>query len=196
MTAQSLYQQAYTAHYSEFDCDKALDGYRRVISEFPNSAEAGYARTQITNLERDRTALERKRSPASVPVAPHVALTTASILEGFRVVETIDVISAECVFGMNIFRDFFASVTDVFGGRSRATQKVLRDARKRCLDELRYEAREVGANAVIAVDLDYSEFSGHGKSMLFLVASGTAVRVEPNPPPHGHWSPPPVTGPV
>jgi uncharacterized protein YbjQ (UPF0145 family) len=68
---------------------------------------------------------------------------------------------------MNIFRDIFAAVTDIFGGRSSATQRVLRDARKTCLAELKKEADELGANAVIAVKLDYSEFSGGGKSMLF-----------------------------
>jgi uncharacterized protein YbjQ (UPF0145 family) len=80
---------------------------------------------------------------------------------------------------MNLFRDFLAGLTDAFGGRSESTQKVLRDARRECLRELREEALRHGANAVIAVDLDYSEFSGQGKSMLFLVASGTAVLVEP-----------------
>ncbi|MBK8638308.1 MAG: YbjQ family protein [Chromatiaceae bacterium] len=67
---------------------------------------------------------------------------------------------------------------DFFGGRSNATQKVLKAARKTALEELRKEAEELGANAVIGVRLDYSEFSGDGKSMLFLVASGTAVVVE------------------
>jgi uncharacterized protein YbjQ (UPF0145 family) len=79
---------------------------------------------------------------------------------------------------MNMFRDIFAAFTDTFGGRSEASQKVLRDARKTCLLELKKEAAQIGADAVIAVDLDYNEFSGGGKSMLFLVASGTAVRVE------------------
>ena len=78
---------------------------------------------------------------------------------------------------MNVFRDMFASVRDFFGGRSEATQKVLKDARTTCLSELQKEAFECGADAVIAVDLDYSEFSGGGKSMLFLLASGTAVKL-------------------
>jgi uncharacterized protein YbjQ (UPF0145 family) len=110
--------------------------------------------------------------------ASDVIVTTSSQLEGYRVVETLDVVTAECVFGMNIFRDMFAGVRDFFGGRSSATQKVLRDARISCLDELREEAKSVGGNAVIAARLDYSEFSGGKKSMLFLVASGTAVVVE------------------
>ena len=76
---------------------------------------------------------------------------------------------------MNIFKDFFAGVSDFFGGRNKSTQGVLKDARKTVLYELKKEAHLLGANAVIGVDLDYSEFSGGGKSMLFVVASGTAV---------------------
>jgi uncharacterized protein YbjQ (UPF0145 family) len=79
---------------------------------------------------------------------------------------------------MNMFRDYFAGIRDIFGGRSKASQKVLRDSRRVCLTELRREALISGANAVIGVDLDYNEISGDGKSMLFLVASGTAVTLE------------------
>ena len=111
-------------------------------------------------------------------VINQVTLTTAPSLEDYNVVETIEIVTAECVFGINLFRDFFTGLTDFFGGRSDATQKVLRDARKICLYDLKKEAYRVDANAVIAVKLDYSEFSGKGKSMLFLVASGTAVKVE------------------
>lgn len=107
-----------------------------------------------------------------------ILLTTAPTLDGYRVTETLDVITAECVLGMNIFKDIMAGLSDVFGGRSETTEKSLRDARITCLYALRKEADALGANAVIAVDLDYSEFSGGGKSMLFLVASGTAVKVE------------------
>jgi len=112
-------------------------------------------------------------------LAQGLIVTTESVLSGYQVEERIDVITAECVFGMNIFKDFFAGVRDIFGGRSKASQQVLRDARRTCLIELRREALIVGANAIIAVDLDYSEISGDGKSMLFMVASGTACRVSP-----------------
>ncbi len=95
-----------------------------------------------------------------------------------RVTQRLEVITAECVFGMNLFKDFFASITDILGGRSSSFQKVLRDARRTCLTELRREALIAGANAIVGVDLDYSEISGDGKNMLFLVASGTAVIVE------------------
>ncbi len=106
-----------------------------------------------------------------------IILTTESVLSGYIVLERLEIVTAECVFGMNVFRDMFAGIRDFFGGRSSASQKVLRDSRHVCLTELRREALIAGANAVIAVDLDYSEISGDGKSMLFLVASGTACRV-------------------
>jgi len=110
-------------------------------------------------------------------LAKELILTTETTMAGYEVEERIEIITAECVFGMNMFRDMFAGIRDIFGGRSSASQKVLRDSRRVCLTELRREALIVGANAVIGVDLDYNEISGDDKSMLFLVASGTAVRV-------------------
>lgn len=111
-------------------------------------------------------------------LAAELIVTTEMSLDGYNILERIDIITSECVFGMNIFRDMFAGIRDIFDGRSSASQKVLRDARRTCLTELRREALIVGADAVIAVDLDYSEISGDGKSMLLVVTSGTACRVE------------------
>lgn len=114
-------------------------------------------------------------------VVAGMIISTAPSIEGYRITQTIDVITSECVFGLNFFKDFFTAVTDFFGGRSNTAQSALRDARKTCLNELKKEAASLGANAIIGIDLDYSEFSGQGKSMLFLVASGTAVCIEPIP---------------
>ena len=108
---------------------------------------------------------------ASMPVS-----TTAAI-PGREVVAALDVVSAECAYGMNILKDFFTGVTDKVGGRSGSTQGILRDARRTAMLELRAEAFRLGGDAVVGVDLDYSEFSGGGKSMLFVVASGTAVKL-------------------
>lgn len=129
--------------------------------------------------ERDSGFLERYRETKRADlrkVMDGITLTTANNIDGYRST-VIEIITAECAFGMNVFRDFFATVTDIVGGRSGSTQKVLQDARKTCLNELRREAARLGADGVIAVKLDYSEFSGAGKSMLFLVASGTAVKL-------------------
>ena len=105
-------------------------------------------------------------------------LTTETALFDIKILQRIDIISAETVFGVNMFRDMFASIRNVVGGRSGAMQKVRLDARNTCLLELRREALMVGANAIIGVDLDYSEISGGGKTMLMLVANGTAVKIE------------------
>jgi uncharacterized protein YbjQ (UPF0145 family) len=125
-------------------------------------------------------ALKLKETPAFVLDAEidNIILTTENNPQDLFVEERIEIITAECVYGMNIFRDLFARARDIVGGRSVASQKILRDARKICLSELKKEAHSVGADAVIGVDLDYSEFSGGGKSMLFIVASGTAVKLK------------------
>lgn len=110
--------------------------------------------------------------------AADMIITTETYAPDLVIEKRLGVITAECVFGMNMFKDFFSGLTDFFGGRSRSTQNSLRDARVVCISELKREALQVGADAVIGVDLDYSEFSGKDKSMLFLVASGTAVKLK------------------
>lgn len=106
-----------------------------------------------------------------------VMLTTESYPQGLNITKRIEVVTAECAFGMNIFKDLFAGVRDIVGGRSKAVQDTLRDSRRTTLFELKKEAFSVGANAVVGVDLDYVELSASG-SMVLLVASGTAVVIE------------------
>ena len=106
----------------------------------------------------------------------HIVLTTESAITSHRITERLGIVTYEAAFGMGLLSDIFTSFSDVVGGRSKATQKTLRSARNAVLRGLRQEALLLGADAVVAIDLDYSEFSGQGKSMLFLVGSGTAVR--------------------
>jgi uncharacterized protein YbjQ (UPF0145 family) len=106
-----------------------------------------------------------------------VILTTEAYPQGLVILERIEIVTAECAFGMNMFKDLFAGVRDIVGGRSEAVQKTMRDSRRTALYELKREAHAVGANAVVGVDLDYVELSGVG-NMVLLVASGTAVRIE------------------
>lgn len=130
--------------------------------------------------EAARQTFDLKAAANSKPII----LTTETYSPDLIIKERLGIVSSECVFGMNILKDAFASVTDITGGRSKSTQRGLRDAKKVCLQELSEEAKALGADAVIAIDLDYSEFSGGGvfgeKSMLFLVASGTAVKLDKN----------------
>ena len=105
-----------------------------------------------------------------------VMLTTEAYPQGLTITRRIEVVTAECAFGMNIFKDLFAGVRDIVGGRSEAVQKTMRDSRRTALYELKKEAHAVGANAVVGVDLDYVELNAG--VMVLLVASGTAVTVE------------------
>ena len=105
-------------------------------------------------------------------------LLTTETAPNLNITKRIEIVTAECAFGMNIFKDLFAGVRNVVGGRSEAVQKTMRDSRRTALYELKKEAYEVGANAVVGVDLDYVELAGTGSSMVMLVASGTAVVIE------------------
>jgi len=106
-----------------------------------------------------------------------IMLTTENSPGGLVISARLGIITAECVLGMHLFKDVLALGRDMFGGRSSTLQQTLKEAKTTALAELRAEAFALGADAVVAIDLDYSEISGGGKSMLFLVASGTAVKL-------------------
>ena len=103
-------------------------------------------------------------------------VTTTPQVDGKRIVTYHGVVSGEAIFGANVVRDFFASIRDVVGGRSGSYEKVLRDGRDTALREMVEEARHLGANAVVGVDLDYGAI-GANESMMLVTASGTAVTV-------------------
>ena len=111
-----------------------------------------------------------------MPVSTNLLVTTHSV-PGRETRAALGIISAECVLGINVFRDMLGGLRDIIGGRSGTHQKALREARETCLGELAEQADALGADAVVGVDLDYSEISGGGKGMVLLVASGTAVRL-------------------
>jgi uncharacterized protein YbjQ (UPF0145 family) len=104
-------------------------------------------------------------------------ITTTHSLDGHRITRYHGVVSGEAILGANIFRDMFAGIRDIVGGRSGSYEKVLRDAKQTALDEMARDAQNLGANAVIGVDLDYETIQV-GASMLMVSASGTAVNYE------------------
>lgn len=101
-------------------------------------------------------------------------VTTTPSVEGRRIVEYHGLVTGEAILGANIFRDLFAAVRDIVGGRSGAYERELKSARDIAVEEMVAEARSRGANAVIGVDLDYETVGKEG-SMLMVCASGTAV---------------------
>lgn len=104
-------------------------------------------------------------------------ISTTNTLDGHRVVAYKGLVAGEAIMGANVFRDFFASVRDIVGGRSGAYEKVLSDARETAIAEMADRAAELGCNAVIGVDIDYENLGAKG-GMLMVTASGTAVVIE------------------
>ncbi|MCA1939663.1 MAG: heavy metal-binding domain-containing protein [Caenispirillum bisanense] len=103
-------------------------------------------------------------------------VTTTDGVDGKRVVAYLGIVSGEAIMGANIFRDFFAGIRDIVGGRSGGYEKAIRDAKEAALADMRASAAELGADAIVGVDLDY-EVVGQNGSMLMVSANGTAVRL-------------------
>ncbi|MCY9871840.1 heavy metal-binding domain-containing protein [Vibrio barjaei] len=104
-------------------------------------------------------------------------VTTTQTVEGKRIVVYKGVIAGEAILGANVFKDMFAGLRDIVGGRSGTYERELQRAREIALKELEQKAADAGANAVVGVDLDY-EVLGTGNGMLMVSASGTAVVVD------------------
>ena len=130
-------------------------------------------------MARDRSA---NVSPATFDMAAvGVVLTTAIDIPGRETSSVVDIVGAEVAVGMNIFKDIANAWRDTFGGRSNSVQNTLRDARAQCMLDLRREAFRLGADAVVAVRIFYSEATatgGSGGGILIVAATGTAVKLQ------------------
>lgn len=105
-------------------------------------------------------------------------VVTTNTLEGKRIKNYFGIVSGEAILGANIFKDIFAGIRDIIGGRSAAYEKELKEAKDIALNEMTLQAQSLGANAVIAVDLDYETINTGSGNMLMVSASGTAVFAE------------------
>ena len=103
-------------------------------------------------------------------------LSTTNNIDGKPIKDYLGVVTGETIIGANIFKDFFASIRDVVGGRSGSYEKVLREAKDTALKEMKENAKKLNANAIVGIDLDY-ETVGKGGGMLMVTASGTAVKL-------------------
>ena len=104
-------------------------------------------------------------------------LTTTNTIENKNIVKYVGLVTGEAIIGANLFRDIFAGIRDIVGGRSGSYEEVLREAKDNAVSEMEENAKRLGANAVIGIDLDY-ETVGQNGSMLMVTASGTAVVFE------------------
>ena len=104
-------------------------------------------------------------------------VTTTHSVEGRNIVQYLGVVAGEAVIGANVFRDLFAGIRDVIGGRSGSYEKTLREARQTAIDELIQEASALGADAVVGVSVDF-EGGVHQGTMMMVAAAGTAVKLQ------------------
>ncbi len=104
-------------------------------------------------------------------------MSTTNTLEGKKINTYLGVVTGEAILGANIFKDIFAGIRDIVGGRSTAYERALQDARRLAFTEMEEKAQRVGANAIIGVDIDYETIGASG-SMLMVSVSGTAVAAE------------------
>ena len=104
-------------------------------------------------------------------------VTTTDSVEGRPVSTYLGIVTGEAVMGTNVFRDFFAGIRDIVGGRSGSYEKELKNAKDLAISEMMEEAEALGADAIVSVDLDYEHLGGEGKSMLMVSANGTAVKL-------------------
>ena len=104
-------------------------------------------------------------------------LTTTPNIQGREITQYFGIVSGETIIGANLFKDFFAGIRDIVGGRASSYESVLREAKESALQEMSDQAARMGANAVIGIDLDYETVGAIG-SMLMVTAAGTAVRYQ------------------
>jgi uncharacterized protein YbjQ (UPF0145 family) len=104
-------------------------------------------------------------------------VSTTNTIEGRRITGYKGLVAGEAILGANVFRDIFASIRDIVGGRSASYEKVLSDARQTAIAEMTDKAARLGANAIVGVDIDYATIGSNG-SMLMVSATGTAVTLE------------------
>ena len=104
-------------------------------------------------------------------------LTTTPNIRGREITQYFGIVSGETIIGANLFKDFFAGIRDIVGGRASSYESVLREAKESALQEMSDQAARMGANAVIGIDLDYETVGANG-SMLMVTAAGTAVRYQ------------------
>lgn len=156
-------------------CGASSSWLNKFEGPYCHDCRAILARIPTSDAAAELAATQAARE-ARADAAKRIILTTETA-HNLPVAERLDIVTAEVVIGLHLFKDIAAGFRDVFGGRSQVMQDGLRDARRTALAELRLEAHDLGADAIVGVALDYSQIGAASSNMLFLVASGTAVKL-------------------
>lgn len=135
--------------------------------------------SSVQDLQAEKENKTRKKISLSQQRNKHLnVILTTETSHNLPVVSRLGIVTAEVVVGMNIFKDALTGVRNIVGGRTGNIQKALKDMRKEAFSELRMEATTLGADAVLGIDLSYSDIGATGSTMLMLLVSGTAVKLE------------------
>lgn len=148
---------------------------------FNESSEAGYIYTKyfrrVVGIDPAKV-LEEAMENVVIDENLHILLSTVPNIEGYRIVKHVDVVTADCFFSMDMFSETVSAFQDLADDRTDSIQQLMRKARRICMRELRTEAKLIGANAVIGIDIEYSQIDLRAGPRIFVVASGTAVVIE------------------
>ena len=200
MESSELYKIAYDVHYKEKNLEIAYALYNKILTDFPNSQEASYAKTQISNIEvilpniktdnekfniesfkifqaeRIETVKEKIAKKANAETAWKKVIINAGFnFEGYKIVEYKDFISYETAIGMGLFKNIASSFSNITGNESESLRNKLQEAREVVIEGIRRKAHKEGCNAIIGIDVDYSMFYN---TMIAVVVSGTGVVIE------------------
>lgn len=104
-------------------------------------------------------------------------VTTTHDVQGSAITAYLGIVSGDAVLGSNLFRDMFAGIRDIIGGRTASYEKLFQEAKRTAIEEMEDRARALGADAIVGVDLDYEVIGGDNKTMLMVSANGTAVKL-------------------
>ena len=170
--------ESYTAealHYAEDEL-KQRGGRDEIIRKQKLREEQRKTQEKQIQQQDRKNRRERKRQEAlgTNPEFRHILVTTEAAFLELKIDKRLAIVTSEVAIGLNVFKDLFTVARDIVGGRSETIQKAFAKAKQTVLDEMRSEAHEVGADAIVGVDFKYNEISS-GRSMLLLVGIGTAV---------------------
>lgn len=133
----------------------------------------------LTTEEQELNIKQRRADYQAAQLAQNVAVVTMDSIDGYVTESVLGIVSSEYAVGMNLIKDVLVSGRDIFGGRSKVVQDAFKEAKEVCLTEIRREALQMGANAILGVRFQHSQMSGTSTTMLLLVTSGTAAIIKP-----------------
>lgn len=216
LTSEELYEKAYGLHYKAKNFEEAYRTYKQILDMYPDSKEAGYAASQLQNLqvsapidclhdvevrkeivterqrreaeEQERIAaeelekarlmeLERRRQEELKHWQANTNITTGFNFEGFTILGYLGILQSEAVIGTGMLSEYVTSVTDGAGIFNPSFQKKIRKARTLALNNIKMDAIELGANAIIGVHYSYIVFKDN---VIGVMIEGTAVKIAPN----------------